>query len=69
MIKMHHICNDGWSIALMLNDLKQIYKSETDNVKADLPVIDKQYTDYIKYQNELVNSDEGAKLWSYWKTN
>ena len=67
MIKMHHICNDGWSIALMLNDLKQIYEYETDNVKADLPVIDKQYTDYIKYQNELVNSDEGAKLWSYWK--
>lgn len=68
MIKMHHICNDGWSIGLMMNDLKQIYESETDNLKANLPVIDKQYTDYIKFQNELVNSDEGAKLWSYWES-
>ncbi len=67
MIKMHHICNDGWSIGLMLNDLKKIYESETEGIKADLPMHDKHYTDYIKYQQELVNSDEGEKLWKYWE--
>lgn len=67
MIKMHHICNDGWSIGIMLDDLKKIYQAETDGIKADLPDPGKQYSDYIQYQQDLVNSDEGEKLWSYWK--
>lgn len=67
LINMHHICSDGWSIGIILDELSQLYTSEIEGVKADLPHLNFSYSDYIKYQHELVQSKEGEKLLDYWK--
>lgn len=67
LINMHHICSDGWSIGIILDELSQLYSSETDGEKADLPEIKFSYSDYIRHQHELIKSDAGVKLLEYWK--
>jgi len=66
LLKMHHICSDGWSIGIMLNELKQLYEDEI-NGNESVILNSQKYSDYINYQKELINSAEGEKLWLYWK--
>lgn len=66
LINMHHICSDGWSIGIILNELKDIYANETDGKDTDLqPPL--RYQDLIKSQEEFLNSAEAEKQWNYWK--
>ncbi|MEO6696059.1 MAG: condensation domain-containing protein, partial [Ignavibacteria bacterium] len=66
LIKMHHICSDGWSIGIMLNQLKQFYEDEISGIKTFVSE-SKNYSEYIKNQKALIDSEGGMKLWSYWK--
>jgi len=67
LISVHHIACDGWSIGIMLNELKQIYESEKDNKNISFPPLTIKYSDYVKFQIEFVQSEKGAEQWSYWK--
>jgi amino acid adenylation domain-containing protein len=52
LFTMHHIISDGWSIGILVRELKAIYEgivSEQPPVLADLPV---QYADYACWQRE-----------------
>jgi len=67
LVKMHHICSDGWSIGIMLTELKQLYEEEITGTPSFTSSNNQKYYDYINYQKDLINSEEGEKLWSYWK--
>ncbi len=62
---MHHIVTDIWSQALLLNEMSQIFEAAGDT--SALPVHAEDYTDYIEWQDELLEGESGIKLLKYWE--
>ena len=67
LINMHHICSDGWSIGIILNELSELYSSEAEGKKHEFPQSKFHYSNFIQYQQELVKNENGENLWDYWK--
>ncbi|MBS1518087.1 MAG: amino acid adenylation domain-containing protein [Bacteroidetes bacterium] len=67
LISVHHIACDGWSIGTMLNELKQLYDAESENINVSFPPLQKKYSDYVKFQEDFIESDNGKSQWNYWK--
>ena len=67
MLAVHHIVIDFWSLAVILNELGVLYPAEKAGVQAALPPLDLQYTDYVRWQSEMLASPEGERLWAYWQ--
>jgi hypothetical protein len=66
-IVVHHIVIDFWSLALLLSELGVLYPAEKAGVPATLPAFASQYTDYVRWQDEMLSSAEGERLWGYWR--
>ena len=58
LVSMHHIVNDGFSMSVILNELKSLYESELSGEQPDLPHLDFSYNDYIKSQEEFIKSEK-----------
>ncbi len=67
VLVVHHIVVDFWSLAVILNELDVLYPAEKAGQPAALPPLDLQYTDFIRWQTEMLASPEGERLWAYWK--
>jgi Condensation domain len=67
LLAVHHIVIDFWSLALILNELNVLYPAQKAGAPAGLPPLDLEYTDYLRWQNEMLAGPEGEKLWSYWR--
>ncbi len=67
LLAVHHIVIDFWSLALILNELNVLYPAHKAGVTAVLPPLDLEYTDYLRWQNEMLSGPQGEKLWSYWR--
>jgi len=67
VLVVHHIVVDFWSLAVILNELGVLYAAEQAGRPAALPPLELQYTDFIRWQSELLASAEGERLWAYWK--
>ena len=67
LLVVHHIVIDFWSLALLLTELGALYPAEKAGVKAPLPALDSQYTDYVRWQAEMLAGPEGERLWAYWR--
>lgn len=67
LLTVHHIVVDFWSLALILNELNLLYPAQKTGVPAALPRLDLQYTDYLRWQAEMLAGPQGEKLWGYWR--
>jgi hypothetical protein len=67
LLVVHHIAIDFWSLAVLLTELGVLYPAEKAGVKALLPALDSQYTDYVRWQAEMLAGPEGERLWAYWQ--
>jgi hypothetical protein len=67
LIVIHHIVIDFWSLAVLLNELGVLYPAQCAGVEASLPALDLQYTDYVRWQTDLVAGPGGERQWSYWR--
>ncbi len=67
LVSMHHIVNDGFSMSVILNELKSFYEAELNGEQPSLPHLDFTYNDYIKSQDEFIHSDKGKEQYEYWK--
>lgn len=61
-IDMHHIIGDQFSVAILLDQFKQLYRGET----IQPPQL--AYVDYAHWQNEQLKSKVFDASLSYWKT-
>lgn len=64
---IHHIVMDMWSGGLLMDEIRQIYDAESRGEKARLQPPTAQFVDFVTWQNSLVESDEGERLWEYWR--
>jgi hypothetical protein len=67
LLVVHHIAIDFWSLAVLLTELGVLYAAEKAGVQALLPALDSQYTDYVRWQAEMLAGPEGERLWAYWQ--
>src|SRR5262249_6026409 len=63
-VQWHHVAVDGWSIALMLRDLGEIYSSLAVGSEPDLKV--PRYRDFIAADAEYRKSEAFKKHRLYW---
>ncbi|MFZ1888128.1 MAG: condensation domain-containing protein [Candidatus Binataceae bacterium] len=67
LLVVHHIIIDFWSLAIILEELNILYPAESAGVKAPLPRLESEYTDYVGWQAEMLAGAEGERLWMYWQ--
>ena len=67
LLVIHHIAVDFWSLAVILNELGVFYAAEKAGQPASLPPLDLQYTDFVRWQTEMLAGPAGERLWDYWK--
>jgi amino acid adenylation domain-containing protein len=67
LLTVHHLVCDAWSLWLLLKELGDAYQAEADGAAAVLPPLGADYTDFVRWQRELIADEEGERLWAYWK--
>jgi amino acid adenylation domain-containing protein len=68
VIAMHHIISEGgWSMAIFLRELEELYDAEVHGRPARLPVLDIQYADYALWQREQAESEAFESHLAYWR--
>lgn len=65
IITAHHIICDGWSFDVMVRDLSRIYSEELDQKFSPGPP-SMQMRDYVRYLEEIKNTDEYRNQENYW---
>jgi amino acid adenylation domain-containing protein len=63
----HHIAMDAWSFALVLQELRTFYLAQQQGTPPELPPLDWQYSDYVRFQTQMLAGPEGTRLASYWR--
>jgi amino acid adenylation domain-containing protein len=67
LITAHHIALDGWSVLLLLDEMRKLYVEQTRGTPADLVRPELEYSDYTTWQARLLASPEGEALARYWE--
>ncbi|HVG17980.1 MAG TPA: amino acid adenylation domain-containing protein, partial [Blastocatellia bacterium] len=67
LVAVHHIVTDLWSLAVMLPELGVLYSAEKNGVAASLPPCAIQYSDYVRWESQMLAGREGERLLSYWR--
>ena len=63
----HHIVVDFWSLGILIKELGLLYAAETSGTDPLLSPVSFHFSDYVQWQDEILNGSEGERLWSYWK--
>jgi surfactin family lipopeptide synthetase A len=67
MLVMHHIATDGWSMSILFEQLKSLYKAFANNLPNPLPELSIQFADYVVWQRQWLQGEVLEKQLSYWK--
>jgi hypothetical protein len=67
LLVVHHIVIDFWSLSILLDELSVLYPAEKGGTQLILPPPKLRYTDYVRWQAEMLASPEGERLWAYWQ--
>ncbi|BAY65521.1 amino acid adenylation [Calothrix brevissima NIES-22] len=65
-INMHHIITDGWSLGLLLEELRILYTAFTNGLPSPLPELPVQYADFTLWQRQYFNEKVIEKQLAYW---
>ena len=67
LYSMHHIISDGWSMAVLVNELVGFYGRAKAGVVEPLPPLPIQYSDYALWQQQLQRTGVLATQARYWE--
>ena len=67
VINMHHIAADGWSAAVFIRELIELYSASTAHRPSQLPALPVQYADYAQWQRQWVEDVVLPTQLDYWK--
>jgi len=61
-----HIASDFWSFDLLFDELEVLYRGEIKNTVVELPPLTYDYWGFVQWQEEMLQGEQGKKLWDYW---
>jgi amino acid adenylation domain-containing protein len=67
LLTIHHIVADGWSLALLIDEINALYTTRVQQTAAELPVLTVQYTDYTRWQQQWLDSPAATAAAEYWQ--
>jgi amino acid adenylation domain-containing protein/non-ribosomal peptide synthase protein (TIGR01720 family) len=68
LLVAHHIVTDLWSLAILVSELGTLYGAHRrGRGEAGLPAPRLLYSDYVRWQAEMLAGPEGDRLWEYWR--
>lgn len=68
VIVMHHIASDGWSEAILVKDLIELYRAGLEDRKPDLPALPIQYADYAIWQRKHLSGKFLEDQLDWWES-
>jgi amino acid adenylation domain-containing protein len=66
LIVVHHIVFDGWSLGILINELRVLYAAFSAGEPSPLPPLPIQYVDYAGWQRQWLDNDALAEQLDYW---
>jgi acyl carrier protein len=66
LVTIHHIITDGYSGGIIRDELRQLYAASLTRKEAALQPLSFQYRHFAIWQNNFVQSAEGARHKEYW---
>ncbi|MVT65637.1 AMP-binding protein [Bradyrhizobium pachyrhizi] len=67
LLVMHDIIIDGWSMAIFMEELLEIYAAAISGAKAQLPKPSLQFSDFARWQRLWSSTEEANRQFAYWK--
>jgi natural product biosynthesis luciferase-like monooxygenase protein len=67
LLAAHHIAVDFLSMEIIIEELRELYFADKAHVTAELRPLTRQYTDYVRWQAEMLAGPEGQRLRGYWR--
>jgi amino acid adenylation domain-containing protein len=66
LLTTHHIIVDLWSLTVLMHELGIVYSALQTGTPIELPPLERQYTDYVRWQDDLLRTETGARHRDYW---
>ena len=66
VLNMHHIISDGWSIAVLIGELVELYQAQLKGAPSPLKPLTVQYADYAAWQCDRFSRDGDRAGLDYW---
>lgn len=66
ILNMHHICADGWSVEILLDELQQFYAAALKAQEIALAPLPIEYVDYAHWQRERMVGPVLQQQLAYW---
>ncbi|TRW90769.1 non-ribosomal peptide synthetase/type I polyketide synthase [Candidatus Methylobacter oryzae] len=67
LLTFHHIICDNWSIWTLLSEFRDLYSVVKTGRSKILPSIQHHYSDFVRWQQEMLSGQAGNDLWAYWQ--
>ncbi|MGB7874916.1 MAG: condensation domain-containing protein, partial [Anaerolineales bacterium] len=67
LLSMDHIVTDFWSMTVLARELLAFYEANKTGKGISLPPLSARYSDYVRWQKDILESQHGEKLWEYWQ--
>ncbi|MFP2928166.1 amino acid adenylation domain-containing protein [Pyxidicoccus sp. 3LG] len=68
LVTMHHIVTDGWSIAVLIQEVAALYEAFVSGRPSPLPSLPIQYADFATWQREWLQGEVLEQQLGYWRT-
>jgi amino acid adenylation domain-containing protein len=66
LLTLHHIAADGWSMAILLRELADLYENAIHSRPSTLAPLALQYADYANWQQRWLQGERLRTQMSYW---
>ncbi len=67
LLVMHHIVSDGWSMGVLIRELRDLYEAFSNSRPSSLPELPIQYGDFARWQREWLQGEALSKQVDFWK--
>ncbi|HEX7238904.1 MAG TPA: amino acid adenylation domain-containing protein, partial [Longimicrobiaceae bacterium] len=67
LVAVHHVVSDGWSVGILVRELRAHYEAALAGTEADLPPLALQYADYAVWQRGRLEGDALARRLDFWR--
>src|SRR5204863_2094105 len=67
LLTLHHIASDGWSTAVLVRELVQLYEWYRRGAASQMPDLEIQYGDYAVWQRAMLEGGALEAQMQYWR--
>ncbi|MEB2125416.1 condensation domain-containing protein, partial [Xanthomonas campestris pv. campestris] len=67
LLTQHHIVSDGWSIGVIIGEIRALYAAITQGLPDPLPALSVQYADYTQWQRQCLQGVALERQLTFWR--